>query len=177
SSMYKYIYDTNPVKYDWIKQILENFDKLNEDRIQKRDIPQKLDRINSKLGEQFIIASNSYDKANNRVNNVCDAAMEMRNFLSQLWGGLVEYGRIKTGKQLKHKEFKIEADRQIISNCLVEDIENKKLFDKLNSAYKLFNELSGSDFGKNNLSTDIDRLKGDHTVWLSLIIDIVDLLG
>ena len=86
--------DTND---DWITPIpvMEAFYSLAYEKAKKTDLPPKLDRINGRLGELFTIALKSYKKAQSETVDIDQAAMQLRDVLQQLWGGLAETARIK----------------------------------------------------------------------------------
>jgi hypothetical protein len=163
---------------EWTEKATNIFNGYYVDRSRIANLPDKLDMINIDLGKSFSIANSSYEKACVGIINVDQAATEMRNVLNQLWAGLLDLARKKSGKPLNNYEFKTEGHRHEVVRCLVDDdLQFRKLSLQIDSAYGLFSELSVTYFGKNNLGVDIQRLKNDAVSWRALILDIVDIVN
>jgi hypothetical protein len=61
-----------------------------------------------------------------------------------------------------------------IENLAVDEISKKKLTDLLEKASKIHNEISKSDFGKNPLTKDLDKLSELYELWQLVVSDLAD---
>jgi hypothetical protein len=112
------------------------YNNLADDKAKKTQLPQRLERIQSNLGEMFKVAESSYEKAKGGILGVDQSAMQLRDVIQQLWGGVVNFTRERVDKRYKGTRFSLrkEPHRNIIANALsVDDIGNKKLVTLLNT--------------------------------------------
>ena len=154
----------------------DTFVKLADERAKSRTLPPRLNRINKKLGKKFRVAQQSYDKAKNGIVGIDQSAIQLRDVLEQLWGGLVVLIRKINPRKYNKAELKLNATgKSIAMECLgAKDINKKKLTELLEIVSKIHDEISKPDFGKNPLTNDKEKLAELYDLWLSVVSDIAD---
>jgi hypothetical protein len=139
-------------------------------------LPPRLNRINRNLGKKFRVAQQSYDKAKNGIVGIDQAAIQFRDVLEQLWGGLVVLIRKKEPRKYNKADLKLNATgKRIAIECLAADtVSKQKLTNLLEIVSKIHNEISETDFGKNPLTKDMDKLTEVYDLWTTVVSDIAD---
>ncbi len=80
---------------EWIVPVNNIFTSLADEKSKKAVLPSKLDKINERLGEMFSVAGKSFEKAKSGIIGVDQSAIQFRDVLQQLWGGLANLAREK----------------------------------------------------------------------------------
>jgi len=166
-----------PIEVKSIEEVSIVFSELAEEKAKKENLPPRLNKINENLGDMFTIASQNYKKTNIGLVMVHQSAMDLRAVLQQLWGGLVSLARGKNPAGTKSHRFEMakQGDRIFVVECLiVDEVEKKKLISSLDILAKLYSDFSASDFGKNLLGDDNEKLNGLYKLWILTINDIVN---
>jgi hypothetical protein len=159
---------------DWIDFLFETVTEFI-DKIQlEQELPNRLNKINTNLGEMFIKANESFVKSKNKIITVDQSAMHMRDVIQQVWGGLVAIARQKNLNQKVNVkirlEIKTESHRRMVADVLANQFYSKtKLEELLNGASQLYYKLSDANFGKNILGNDIEKLTIYHSQWIALL--------
>jgi hypothetical protein len=166
--------------YSNIDPIKKGFVILAEDKSRKTETPKLLSNIYPDLGDMYVEARNSVDKAKGRIINVNQAVMDLRDVLQQIWGALGQKAVESNPEKwhgIQNKGFKKHNHRAIVADCLTDNsLDRDKLLILLGNMYKLFTDLSATDLGKNPLSNDIDRLDILHNRWIIQIDDLVSIV-
>lgn len=159
-----------------VKIVHDSLSKLAEENAKNKTLPPRLNRINKNLAKQFRIAQQSYDKAKNGILGVDQAAIQLRDVIEQLWGGLVVLIRKINPRKYSKAELKLNAaGKEIaIEYLAADDISKKKLTDLLEKSSKIHDEISKSDFGKNPLTKDMDKLTELYELWQLVVSDLAD---
>ncbi|MFH1446879.1 MAG: hypothetical protein ABIG43_05665 [Chloroflexota bacterium] len=166
---------TNPAKPkpDWVSKVTKIIDEHSTKVQQSEYLPNRLNKINRNLGKMYKVANGSYVKCKNRIVTIDQSAMQLRDVLQQVWGGLAEMARnrnIDKNLNLQNLAFKKEGDRYNIACILANEVFPKlRLVGLLNDSHSLYSNLSATEFGKNPLNEDIDRLNEYYNQWLSLL--------
>ena len=127
-----------------VKMVNDAFVKLADERTKSRTLPPRLNRINKKLGKKFRVAQQSYDKAKNGIVGIDQSAIQLRDVLEQLWGGLVVLIRKINPRKYNKADLKLNATgKSIAIECLAANyINKKKLTDLLEIVSKIHDEIS-----------------------------------
>ena len=154
------------------------FSDLADEKSRKQDLPPLLNKINYQLGDKFTVAQNNYEKTKSGIVGIDQSAILLRDVIEQLWGGLVNFVRQKDPRKYKGVELNLNVTgKRIVVDCLATDeIRRQKLtllFDNLATIKK---QLSDSEFGKNPLTHDLDKLTEIYRQWILVLSDIVDFL-
>jgi hypothetical protein len=159
-----------------VEIVHDTFSKLAEERARNSTLPPRLNRINKNLAKKFKVAQQSYDKAKNGIVGIDQAAIQLRDVLEQLWGGLVILIRKINPRKYNKAELKLNATGKTIAiDCLAaDDIAKKRLTELLAIASKIHNEISDADFGKNPLTRDMERLTELYDLWKLVVTDVAD---
>jgi hypothetical protein len=166
---------------EWVNKVgtilEEHTNKIN----QKNYLPDRLNKINIKLGDAFNVAKVSFNKCQNRMITVDQCAIQLRSVLQQVWGGLLKIAKSKNVNQrinTKDLALKREKDREIVASILeTETFPKLTLVNILNDIYDLHFHLSATNFGKNPLNTDFPMLKVYYGNWLSQLDAISGLVA
>ncbi len=67
------------------------FKPVIEYKAHKKDIPGKLNKLHSGLGDMFSLVHNNVDKSKNGVMTVKQAISDMRDVLNQIWANLADW--------------------------------------------------------------------------------------
>lgn len=162
---------------EWREPISTAFTDLAEEKARKKYLPESLNKIQPNLGEMFNVVIESVEKAKSEVVGVDQAAVQMRDVIEELWGGIANIAREKGPKYYKkiRLELRKQRSRDIVVECLANDdgIKAKKLVTLLNSMTKLHSDLSQKELTKNPLGKDINRLDTIYGRWILIIDDVV----
>jgi len=158
----------NYVDLSKAKSILENYlQKLSREEY----LPNRLELINTGLGEAFNIAIDSYNKNKAEVIGVDQVAIQLRDILQQVWGGLCDLARSKNTdptKNLNHLELKKVNDRGLVAEILADHrISNDDLVNLLSDMESLHSTLSG--LCKDPLSNDSEKLDNCYNQWIAIL--------
>jgi hypothetical protein len=171
---------TTPFKGDIGPSVTEIFKDVTIYKAHKEEIPQKLSLLNSDLGKMFSLVHDNYEKAKSGVMTVKQAVSDMRDVLNKLWGNLAELSFTKDPEKwrgINKKLFRKSSHRQIVSECLIDDLTNRGKFKLLlDFMYTLYGEMSDTAIGKNPLSQDYPKLDEFFTRWISQIDGIIGML-
>ncbi len=167
-----------PEELTSIKNVVVVFEELAQEKSRKADLPPRLNKLNSHLGDKFMVAVNSYDKALNAMVGIDQSAIQMRDVIEQLWGGIVNLVRLKDSHKYKSVELNLDnKGRTIAIACLAPDDLNKQRFTLLlETLARLKKEFSDPNFGKNPLAADKERLVRVYGDWILVISDLVGFL-
>jgi len=165
-----------PMEYAKVEMVHDTFSKLAEERAKSRTLPPRLNRISKNLGKKFRVAQNNYAKAKNGILGVDQSAIQLRDVIEQLWGGLVILIRNINPRKHNKAELKLNSTGKVIA---VEELANtdpnkKKLTDLLEKASRIHDEISDTNFGKNPLADDKEKLAELFELWQSVVSDIAD---
>jgi hypothetical protein len=176
--LHPYTASFTPEDAQSVEVVYNTFSDLAEEKSKKENLPPRLNKINEKLGDAFILAVKNYEKSQIELTLVHQSAMDLRAILQQLWGGLVALARKKNAQTLKnHTEMRKDADRIIVAGCLIDDeIEKKKLISSLDIIARLYSDLSTTNFGKNILGEDKEKLAEIYKLWILAIDDTTNSL-
>lgn len=170
----------NDTNRQWVSNtqvIIENITNYPDRR---KNVIQRLKQIYPGLSDIFIVACKNYDECKARSLEINHGAMQLRNVLNQLWGNLLEFTRSKFPNEkgkLSNLQLKKNEDRNILVEILAEnDYAKVKLSQSLDLIYSLFCQLSDTQFGKNPLSKDLEKLKSIYNQWLIVIDDVTSIL-
>ena len=152
---------------------------INEHTIkikQESYLPLRLDKINSNLGEMYKIANDSVVKSQNSIIGIDQSAIQMRDVLEQVWGGLVRMARKKNEDpkvNMAYLEMKKPGDRDLVATLLTNAVFPKiKILELLSDAYSLHSKLSKTNFGKNPLTKDFATLNLYYSQWITFLDSI-----
>jgi hypothetical protein len=162
-----------------VQEVYSVFSDLAEEKSKKENLPPRLNKINVQLGDKFEVALQSYEKAKGGLAGVDQSAIQLRDIIEQLWGGIVNLVRNKDPRRYKGVQLNLDANgKRIAVECLApDDINKQKLTLLLETLYKLKGELSQTEFGKNPLSKDVEQLKDLYSQWLLVISDIANFIS
>jgi hypothetical protein len=170
-------YEFQAGNYAWVEPANAIFAELAEDVNRRNRIQNRLSNLNPELGESFKVAEDTYEKAKGGPNLVYQGVMGMRNVLQSFWGELTALARNKNpGKTKKFSglQRKKEEHRKIVAECITDaDEDRRKLNYHLNILNGLYDDMSQTEIGNNNLADDIPRMESLHTTWIILLSDIV----
>lgn len=171
--LHPYTASFTPEEAQSVETVYATFSDLAEEKSKKENLPPRLNKINENLGDALILAVENYEKSQIGLILVHQSAMDLRAVLQQLWGGLVVLTRKKNAQILKNRtEMKKDADRSIVAECLIDDeVEKKKLISSLDIMARLYSDLSTTDFGKNILGDDKEKLAEIYKLWILTIDD------
>jgi len=172
-----YILGTYNLNWDDKPKWAENVDGIigeHSKRIAQREyLPGRLDLINRDLGKAYVVALASYDKCRNGLVTVDQAAVQLRDILQQVWGGLSEMASNKNKdpkRNTKHLELKNEGNRDLVADILATEAFPKvRLTQLLSEMNSLSINISRTDFLKNPLNTDFPSLNNYFNQWISLL--------
>lgn len=167
---------TKPVP-TWIQPVRRIFDALAQEKAKKAELPVALEKLQPRLGEAFTIAVESIEKSRSKMLGVDQAAIQLRDVIQQVWGGLAERARQKCSGTVggQRLELKKQAHRIVVANCLATPPENKTLVVVLDNLFKLADEPSG--IGKDPLTSDLPTLETLYTGWFLQIDDLRKLVA
>lgn len=172
-----YTFAFTPSEFESIEKVYTVFFDLAAETSNKQTLPDRLGKINRNLGDKFKVTIESYQKAKVELVGVDQAAIQMRSLLEQLWGGLLILVRKNISNEFKDSRFALskEKHRLIIADALVaDDIKRKEFILSLDKMAKIALEISDTEFGKNQLNKDIDKLNEIYTLWILTIDDVVN---
>lgn len=162
------------IEIESIDTVNKAYSELAEDKAKRQNLPPLLDKIKYKLGDEFLVTINNYDKAKSRIVGIDQSAIQMRDVIEHLWGGLVNLAR--TVGPPKYNDVKLKIDQKgkmIVVNCIISDvIEKRKLILLLDNLSNIKSEISDSNFGKNPLTDDMNKLEDIYHRWILVISDI-----
>ncbi len=164
----------------WAGPVKEIFVTLASDVERKNRIHDQLTKLASQLGDTFNTAEDVYEKARGGANLVSEGVMAMRVVLQDFWGQLAELARRKKpGKTRSYNglEMRKETHRKLVAECLVnQEEERDKILLHFDIMAGLHKKMSATDFGKNLLGKDIERMESIHTSWIILLSDLVGII-
>jgi hypothetical protein len=157
----------------WAKDVTVTMDTHSKAVSQRGYLHERLDKINRDLGARFNVALTTYAKCQNGIVNVDLPAIQFRDVLQQIWGGLVNMARIKN-EEVRNSgmrfELRGEKDRALVADLLANNSVPKiKLLELLDDMNSLHYSLSDTRFGKNPLNKDFSTLKTYYNQWLSIV--------
>jgi hypothetical protein len=160
-------------KPDWTKYVTVIMDEYSAKVAQQNYLPERLQRINRDLGKQFNIALRSFNKCKNGIIKVNSVAIDLRDVLQQVWGGLSAMAKDKN-KDLRRNtndlQLRKEGDRNLVSEILAsETFPQNRLNPLLSELYALHYKLSDTRFGKNLLNNEFPTLNIYCNEWLALL--------
>ncbi len=165
---------------DWIAGVKETITQHTLMIQQEGYLPSRLQKINNNLGTMYKIANDSVLKSQNNIIGIDQSAIQMRNVLEQVWGGLVDIARKKNSNptiNMKYLEMKKLGDRELVATLLSTNLFPKlKILELLSKLYDLHQKLSDRQFGKNILARNLPRLISYHNQWITLLDDISGLV-
>lgn len=163
----------------WAEPVKQTFTVVADEKARKNSLPPRLDIINQNLGEMFTVAQESVAKAQTQVLGVDQAAKQLRDVLQQLWGGLANIARVRGPRTYRGTRFRYTRKKDIafVAEHLSND-ENaqQRLTRLLGIISNMASELSETNFMKNPLTADVDRLNELYQRWTVLIDDIVSIV-
>jgi len=161
----------------WIAPAMQAFSKLAEEKAKKEYLPRRLNKLNDQLGYMFVIVRNNIDRARAGSVGIDMAAMQMRNFINQLWGNVAALARkiAPERRDINNLELRTQKDRLNVADCLStsNEINKQKIAHLLEIMYSLQKDLSDTKFGKNLLNQDLDKLNSMVERWIILVDDII----
>ncbi len=165
-------------KPDWINDVSSVIEEHVKNVSHRENIPQRLIKLFPNLDDLFLIAIESIDRCKAGNLKISTGAMDLRAVLNQIWGNLVHIARKNySGNAVTSLEFKKEYDRNLVAEILTNsETQRKKLVESLHLAYSLFSQLSESNFGKNLIGKDLERLISIYNQWLLVINDITEMV-
>jgi len=167
-------YDTSFAQTDVesVEQVHTAFRELAEERSNKRTLPYMLNNINRDLGDKFVVAQESYLKAKNGIVGIDQSAIQLRDVIEQLWGGIVLMVREKDPKRYKGVELNLDnKGKSIAIDCLSGGIGSnaQQLARLLESMTTIKRQLSDTNFGKNPLTKDVEKLTEIYNQWTLVV--------
>jgi hypothetical protein len=135
-----------------------------------------------KLGEAFLVAKENVEKARSgpEFQLISFAAIGIRDVVNKIWQGLCYQARQSCPDKLKgypQLEIKSEPARQVVAECFgTDDITIQKCKYFLDKLFDIHNMCSASDFGKDILNKDLERLNSIYTTWITAIDELIKLL-
>ena len=161
-----------------VKQVYSVFSDLAEEKSKKENLPPRLNKLNVNLGDKFEVALQNYEKAKGGIVGVDQSAIQLRDIIEQLWGGIVNLVRTKHPQKYKGVQLNLDTKGKAIAvECLATDDINKQKFALLlETMSKLKAELSKTEFGKNPLNQDVEKLKDLYSQWLLVVSDTANFL-
>ena len=163
----------NSVRPIWADNVITIVSEYSGRVSQREYLPERLNKINKNLGGMFKVALASYDKCKNGILKVDQSAIQLRDVIEQVWGGLTETAKEKnkdTSRNTQNLQIRKEGDRDLVSEILSNEVFPKiKLVQLFQDMYTLHLNFSDSKFGKNPLSTDLPRLSEYYNEWLILL--------
>ena len=111
----------------------------------------------------------TFEKCKAEAIGVNLVAMQFRDILNQIWANLVAKAKKKnTNPKIKtsNLEMKNPLNRLLLVQIIIED-EDKRgiLIRNLELLFSLYSKLSETNFGKNPLSRDLEKLVGYYEQW------------
>lgn len=162
-----------------IEKIRFVFSNLASEKSKKQSLPPILNKINTQLGDKFTVALQNYDKAKNGIVGIDQSAIQFRDVIEQLWGGLVNLVRQKDPRS--YKDVKLNLDpkgKMIVVDCLgANEIDKKKLTLLLENLTTIKSQISDSNFGKNPLTKNLEKLTDLYHQWILVVSDIADFIN
>lgn len=176
SAFYETVVSITSMQHDtpqWLSPISEAFGSLAESKAKRVTLPELVRQVKPHLGEMFSTANDSVDKAMNAIIGTDQAAIQMRDVIEQLWGGLVAHTIQKCPNNVRgqHLEIKKEAHRHLVSDCLSAVASSQTLIYLLDDLFSLHRDLSPE--AKNLLQHDKVKLRELYTRWILQIDAIV----
>ncbi|MBE0573434.1 hypothetical protein IH575_00825 [Candidatus Dojkabacteria bacterium] len=162
-----------------VSKVYIAFTDLADKKSKKTSLPPVLDRINKDLGSKFIVAQQSYEKAKNGIVGIDQSAIQLRDILEQLWGGLVNLVRQKDPRKYKGSGLNLDTKGKaiVVANLATDEINAKKLTLLLETVSTIKYQLSETNFGKNPLTKDLDKLTKLYNEWMLVVTDIADFVS
>jgi hypothetical protein len=170
-------YQRSVVNEAWMNEAKDILIDFANDNAMKIRIQDRLISLKLELGESFKVAEDTYEKARAGPNLVYQGVMGMRNLLQSFWSELTQLARKKNYR--KTKKFsqlhrKTDRHRKVVAECLVDDEgDRNRLLYQLDIMDALYNDMSQTDIGKNNLASDIPRMESLHSRWIILLSELV----
>ena len=162
-----------------MKYVLSSFAQLADSKSMKDEIPQILDKLDVDIRKKYQVAQASLERAKIGLEAISGASMNMRQFLSDLWGTIANEAIKRKPDEWKknniqHKMFRNQDHRILVANCISgNSVDQVKLEQTLDGMYVLFSQLSDPKFGKNLLNIDNESFSISATQWLLLIDDFI----
>jgi len=180
SGTYNYVSVANKPT-PWLVTAIQPFDDLAKYKLQRTEIPMKLDGLYQGLGDMFSAALQSADKAKFELEHQSDSIMAMRNFLQKsFWGNLLGFAK-QTKPSLwqgfqKSKLSQLDTRDLVAKSLSNNPSDERKLVQSLQDMADLCDEMSNSQVGKNLGFNNLSLFNALFTRWLLLIDDIVRIL-
>jgi len=171
---------------EWAKPVVVAFEGIADEKTRRANLSDKLKKIQPNLGEMYIVAQSSYEKAKAEAIagvdevHVKHAVSDMRDVIQHLWGGLADIAKENhpenfRGKQ--HLQLKKEEHRDIVAVCLAaNEINHKKLVLDFRSMAVLYSDMSNTEIGKNPLSRDAKKMDELNSRWVISLDDVTSLV-
>jgi hypothetical protein len=179
SGTYSYVSAANEPN-PWLVTAMQPFEYLATYKLQRTEIPMKLNKLYQGLGDLFSSALQSTDKAKFELEHQSDSIMAMRNFLINFWGNLLDLARQtkpSIWRGFQRKKLSQPGTRDLVSKSLSNNpSDERKLVQLLQNLADLSSEMSSPQVGKNLGLDDLPLLNALFTRWLLLIDDLVRIL-
>jgi len=173
--------DISPLPDPQLQLILKPFDELAEYKLQKKTIPENLDKIHQGLGDMFIEAVSMVESAKSGIGNQSKSIMAMRDVYQSIWANLIDGARQakpKLWQGVQRNRFSQTDTRELVAKSLGKDTtRERKLILALEAMYELFSEMSSNQIGKDLLFHDLIKLKKIFTKWILQLDDLVSILS
>jgi hypothetical protein len=162
-----------------IEIVMESFVTLADIKSKKEEIPLILKNFEGDIQKKYQTVQDSLESAKIDLETISGASMNMRQFLSDLWGTIANEAIKRKPdewkkRNIQRKMFRNKDHRILVSDCLSSNpIDREKLIQTLDGMYTLWGNLSDSNFGKNLLNIDTENFTASATQWLLLIDDLV----
>jgi hypothetical protein len=164
----------------WLVNVIEPFDYLADYKLQRMKIPTEVNKLFQGLGDKFLAALRSVDRAKVELANHSDGIMAMRNFIPNFWGELLAHA--KQTKPLLWRRFQKGSLHQSDSRDLVAKSlgnnpnDERKLVQLLQNMSELSKEMSSLQLAKNLGLNNPLLLNTLFTRWFLLVDDVVKIL-
>jgi len=157
-----------------VEIVYSAFTELAQEKSKKQSLPPILNRLNKDLGDKFVVAQKNFEKAKSGIVGIDQSAIQMRDVLEQLWGGLVQIVRKQDPRKYKGVELNWNPrGKQIVIECLTDDLmDMQELARMLDIMTSIHSQISDTEFGKNPLTKDLEKLKNLYSQWLLVVSDI-----
>jgi hypothetical protein len=179
SEAYSYVSTSNQPN-DWLDTVMQLFDNLAKYKLHRTEIPKKLEKLYQGLGDKFSVALQSADKAKSDLEHQSNSIMAMRNFLQSFWGSLLELARQSKPsiwQGFQKSKLSQPDTRDLVAKSFSNNlIDERKLVQLLQNMSDLYNEMSGSEVGKNLGLNNLPIHNTLFTRWFLLIDDLARIL-
>jgi hypothetical protein len=165
-----------------IENVMNSFIILADTKSKKEEISLILKEIEDDIQEKYQTVQSSIESAKIDLESISGASMNMRQFLSDLWGTIANEALKRKPdewkkRNIQHKMFRNRNHRILVAECLSSNpIDRDKLIQTLDGMYTLWGNLSDSNFGKNLLNMDNENFTASATQWLLLIDDLIKVI-